>query len=72
MIRTLNEKNVDWAIVADNTLDNREDRRFSATHKLVWSYLMKNFESVRLACLTGSMKLLHRKHRSNSPATASR
>ena len=28
MVRTLNEKNVNWAIVADNTLDNREDRRF--------------------------------------------
>ena len=62
MIHELAAKNVNWAIISDTPLDKREDLRFSATHKLVWQYLMENFEPVESACLPKSMKILHRKH----------
>lgn len=62
MIHELAAKNVNWAIISDTPLDKREDLRFSATHELVWQYLMENFEPVESACLAKSMKILHRKH----------
>jgi hypothetical protein len=62
MIHELAAKNVNWAIISDKPLDKREDLRFSATHELVWQYLMENFEPVKSACLAKSMKILHRKH----------
>jgi len=62
MIHELAVKNVNWAIISDTPLDKREDLRFSATHELVWQYLMENFEPVESACLAKSMKILHRKH----------
>ncbi len=62
MIHELAAKNVNWAIISDTPLDKREDRRFSATHELVWQYLMENFEHVESACLGKSMTILHRKH----------
>jgi hypothetical protein len=62
MIHELAAKNVNWAIISDKPLDKREDLRFSATHELVWQYLMENFEPVESACLAKSMKILHRKH----------
>jgi hypothetical protein len=62
MIHELAAKNVNWAIISDTLLDKREDLRFSATHELVWQYLMENFEPIESACLPKSMKILHRKH----------
>ena len=62
MIYELTAKNVNWAIISDAPLGKREDLRFSATHQLVWQYLMENFEPVESACLPKSMKILHRKH----------
>ena len=62
MIRELTIKNVNWAIISGALLDRREDLRFSATHELVWQYLMANFEPVESACLEKSMEILHRKH----------
>jgi hypothetical protein len=62
IIHELAAKNVNWAIISDKPLDKREDLRFSATHELVWQYLMENFEPVESACLAKSMKILHRKH----------
>jgi len=62
MIHELAAKNVNWAIISDTLLDNREDLLFSATHKIAWQYLMENFEPIESACLPKSMKILHRKH----------
>jgi hypothetical protein len=67
MIHELAAKNVNWAIISDTPLDKREDLRFSATHALVWQYLMENFEPMESACLPRSMKILHRKHPSLIP-----
>jgi hypothetical protein len=62
MIQELIAKNVNWAILSNAPLGRREDRRFSATHKLVWQYLMENFEPVESLCLAEPMKVFHRKH----------
>lgn len=62
MIKELTAKNVNWAIISDAPWDKREDRRFSATHKLVWQYLMENFEPVESVCLAEPLKIFHRKH----------
>jgi hypothetical protein len=62
MIQELTAKNVNWAIISDAPWDKREDRRFSATHKLIWQYLMENFEPVESACLAEPMKIFHRKN----------
>jgi hypothetical protein len=62
MIHKLAAKNVNWVIISDTPLDGREDLRFSATHKLVWQYLMENFEPIQSACLPKWMKILHRKY----------
>jgi hypothetical protein len=62
MIQELTAKNVNWAIISDAPLDKREDLRFSATQKLVWQFLMENFEPVESACLPKWMKIFHRKH----------
>jgi hypothetical protein len=62
MIHELAAKNVNWAIISDTPLDKREDLRFSATHELVWQYLMENFEPIETTCLPTWMKILHRKY----------
>jgi len=61
MIHKLAAKNVNWAIISDTPLDKREDLRFSATHEVIWQYLMENFELVESACVPRSMKIFHRK-----------
>ena len=62
MNRELTAKNVNWAIVSDTPPDGREELLLSATHTLVWHYLMENFESVECQCLPRSMKIFRRKH----------
>ena len=62
MIRELNLKNVNWAIISDITPGSREDLRFSATHELLWQYLMENYEPVEISCLPKTMKVFHRKN----------
>jgi hypothetical protein len=58
MIQELEVKNVNWAIISDSP----EDRRpFSATHELLWQYLVQNFESIESACLPRSMKIFRRR-----------
>jgi hypothetical protein len=62
MIQELTAKNVNWAIISDAPWDKQENRRFSVTHKLVWKYLMENFEPIESGCLAEPMKIFHRKH----------
>ncbi len=38
MIRSLTNKEVNWAIVSNQPMDGREELRFSATHPLLWNY----------------------------------
>jgi hypothetical protein len=60
-IRMLAAQRVNWAIVSDATLDGRDDLRLASTHKLLWRYLMENFQAVCNSCLPKVMKILQRK-----------
>ena len=62
MIHEVTARNVNWAVIWDTALDNREDRRFSVTHDLVWDYLMQNFEPAKTTCLPRSWQILRRKN----------
>ena len=44
MIRQLEEKKVNWAIIGDQYVDNIDELRLSQTHVLLWRYLATNFE----------------------------
>jgi len=44
MIDTMKRQQVNWAIVSDVALDGMDERRFSATHPLVWRYIQDNFK----------------------------
>lgn len=61
MIKQLDEKNVNWAILGDIPLDGREDLRFKNTHSLIYRYLMSEFEVVTLDGTPSNYQLLHRK-----------
>jgi hypothetical protein len=60
MIRMLQHKEVNWALVADITLDGREELRFSHTHDLVWEYLQQEYEVIDTGPVLGSYMLYHR------------
>ena len=59
IIEELDKKNVNWVILGDVPLDNRDELRFKNTHALVWQQLMQNFEVVET--LPYNHQLLHRK-----------
>ena len=61
MIRELTAKNVNWAIISDTPPDQREDLRFSETHKLVWRYLQEDFDLVENSCVPKPTQIFHRK-----------
>jgi len=60
MIRSLTNKEVNWAIVSNQPMDGREELRFSATHPLLWKYLEEKFHPVGSPPLPGRMVILHR------------
>lgn len=43
IIRSLEEKGVNWALIINLKIDGREDLLFESTHPLVWEYLEKGF-----------------------------
>jgi hypothetical protein len=61
MIEDLKDNNVNWALIADNALDGREELRFRNTHKDVWDYLMAEFEIVEHQGLPPRHLLMQRK-----------
>lgn len=60
MIRQLEEANTNWALFADQTVDGREDLRFSRTTTILWRYLMDHFEEISFPERSGSLKLYRR------------
>ena len=46
MVRDLESKRVNWALVCNHYMDNRPDLDFRHTHNLIWDYLIENFEPV--------------------------
>jgi len=43
VMASLEEHNVQWAIVGNIPLDGRDDLRFSNTYSQVWAYLKRNY-----------------------------
>ncbi len=58
---SLTKKEINWAIVSNTQIDERDDLRFSATYPLVWKYLQENFEPVAQPELLGGLTIKHRK-----------
>ena len=63
MISDLRKKNVKWAIICNQSLDGRDELRFSNTHSYMWQYLMENFEPVAVDLLPSGCQFLHRKEK---------
>lgn len=63
MIRQLSQENVNWALLSNQPLDGREDRRLSSTHRLLWQHLTRDFEAVEVPCLNAGMQLRRRVQR---------
>ena len=57
MIDELERSRASIALVANSTLDGREDLRFSATHPEVWRYLQDRFGGVECASLPADVHL---------------
>ncbi len=61
LIERLNDRGVDWALIFDRPIDEREELRFRNTHPLVWAFLMTRFEPVGGLDLPEENYLLHRR-----------
>jgi hypothetical protein len=46
MVQELESKQVTWALICSHYMDDRAELEFRQTHKLVWDYLVKNFEPI--------------------------
>ncbi len=67
MIEELHDKNVNWVILGDVSLDNRDDLRFKNTHSILWKHFLEDFEVVEINSLPNNYQLLHRKTTAFSP-----
>lgn len=65
MLRSIDEEEVRLALVRDDPLDGREELRFSCTHRLVWTHLTAEFETLELPGLPPWFYVLYR----DRPAT---
>jgi hypothetical protein len=61
MIKELNYKRVNWVILGDVTIDNRDDLRFKNTHSLIWRHFQEDFIVVENTLLPANYQLLRRK-----------
>jgi hypothetical protein len=61
IIHSLNQENVNWALISNQTMDGMNERRFSNTHDLVWQYLTDEFVAVEELDLPADHFLLHRR-----------
>ncbi|MBI5598458.1 MAG: hypothetical protein HY890_01825 [Deltaproteobacteria bacterium] len=61
MIKTLEEKNVNWVIFRDLTPAAMEGLRFKNTNRLLWRYFESSFEPAGDADIPEGFFLLHRK-----------
>jgi hypothetical protein len=67
MIEELRHKNVNWAILGDVPLDNRDELRFKNTHPILWQHFVEDFEVIETNGLPKNYQLLHRKTTAFSP-----
>lgn len=61
MIEEIEQKKVNWIFMVDMIVDDRQERRFNNTHKLLWEYFNEHYEVIRMPDLPDNKFLLHRK-----------
>jgi hypothetical protein len=60
MVAELEAKTVNWAVIGNDALDGRDERRFQNTHRVLWDYVQREFEPLALAPLPDNYEILHR------------
>jgi hypothetical protein len=61
IIRSLEQKRVAWALIAEVALDGRQELRFRNSHRRVWEHLAREFELVRAPGLPAWHTLMRRR-----------
>jgi hypothetical protein len=61
IIERLRDRQVNWALIWDVALDDREASRFRNTHRVVWEHLAREFEIVPVDGLPTTVSLLRRR-----------
>ena len=61
IIRDLERKRVNWALVLDIPIDGRDELRFSQSHRRVWEYLTREFVRIEDPALPGMHVLFRRR-----------
>jgi hypothetical protein len=67
MLRSIDAEMVRLAFVSDETVDGRDELRFSHTHPLVWAQLEAEFERLELPALPLRFHVLYRDQPARSP-----
>ena len=66
LIPSLEEKNVDWVMIGEISVDDREDLQLPVTHPELWSYIQENFEHYGRADSRFPYRLYRRKSASGA------
>jgi len=59
MVQDLERKQVNWAFVCRQYVDNRPELAFQQTHNVIWEYLVKNFKPINTG-VEPQCELMHR------------
>jgi len=60
MAQELERKQVNWALVCHHYMDDRPELEFRQTHHLIWEYLVRNFEPIKIS-VEPRCELMHRR-----------
>lgn len=61
ILRSLEQKRVAWALIADAALDGRQELRFRNSHRRVWKYLNREFDLVQVPAIPRRHSLFRRR-----------
>jgi hypothetical protein len=61
MIQELRDKEVNWIILGDISLDGRDELRFQNTHPEIWKDIVENFTLISPSSLPKNYQTFHRK-----------
>jgi hypothetical protein len=67
IVRTLERKDVAWALIKDRPIDGKEELRFRNSHPRVWEHLHREFDRVRTPALPRRHLLFRRRSAEGSP-----
>ena len=60
MVGQLEEKEVEWALIIDHSIDGRADLRFANSNAIIWQHLQEEFQPVAAPDLPGGHVLMRR------------